>query len=215
MFGVQLSGRMAAASAFVAVLSVAFALDAQSDGPVIWYRSSEGCPDGEAFLSRLARRAQGARLAQVNDRIDFVVTLGALEGRSSGKLERQTVGSTVAIREIETQSCEEAADVLALTLMLTLNPDSGERWRGRKRGYERNRGLRSSFHRRALHGARSLSFSRGPRGRGARNRPWSRGEGCSRGSRRRRQLRRVDPGVRHERRARAAWRGCRVSLSTP
>src|SRR5262245_23121661 len=81
--------------------------------PVIWYRSSAGCPDGPAFLRRLHGRAEGARLAQVSDRIDFVVTLGNENGRSSGRLERQTTGSMVAMREIETTSCDEAADVLA------------------------------------------------------------------------------------------------------
>jgi len=123
MLGVQGSWRkVAAGGSFAVVATAVCALHAQSEGPVIWYRSSEGCPDGAAFLARLQSRAQGARLAQVNDRIDFVVTLGSSEGRSSGKLERQTVGSTVAIREIETQSCEEVADALALTLTLTLNP---------------------------------------------------------------------------------------------
>ncbi len=103
------------------ITSVGFA---EGDAPVIWYRSSDGCPDGASFLARLRGRAAGARLAQVSDRIDFVVTLGTTGGRSSGKLERQTVGSTVAIREFETQSCEEVADVLALTLTLTVSPES-------------------------------------------------------------------------------------------
>jgi hypothetical protein len=58
----------------------------------------------------------------VNDRIDFVVTLGGNGAKSSGRLERQTAGSTVAIREIEAESCEAVADVLAFTLTLTLNP---------------------------------------------------------------------------------------------
>ena len=76
-----------AGSCFATVTSTVCALSAEPEGPVVWYRSSEGCPDGAAFLARLRSRAQGARLARVNDRIDFVVTLGTSGGRSSGKLE--------------------------------------------------------------------------------------------------------------------------------
>lgn len=91
----------------------------------IWYRSSAGCPDGEAFLARLAGRAQGAALAQVGDRIDFVVTLGRDGDTSFGKLERQTEGSTIAVREIQSENCEDVADVIALTLALALDRSSG------------------------------------------------------------------------------------------
>src|SRR4051812_39087061 len=42
----------------------------------IWYRSAEGCPTGDAFLARLAAHDVVGRVAQVGDRIDFVVTLG-------------------------------------------------------------------------------------------------------------------------------------------
>jgi hypothetical protein len=35
----------------------------------VWYRSSEGCPDG-AFIARLAELGQAARLASVGDRVD-------------------------------------------------------------------------------------------------------------------------------------------------
>jgi hypothetical protein len=107
-----------------AALSAVGGARAEQGTPVIWYRSSEGCPDGAAFIARLHGRAAGARLAEVNDRIDFVVTLGKNGEKSSGRLERQTAGSTVAIREIETDRCEDVADVLALTLTLALNPTS-------------------------------------------------------------------------------------------
>ncbi|HEU4581575.1 MAG TPA: hypothetical protein VFS67_25125 [Polyangiaceae bacterium] len=30
----------------------------------VWYRSSEGCPDGAAFIARLAELGQAARLAR-------------------------------------------------------------------------------------------------------------------------------------------------------
>jgi hypothetical protein len=95
-----------------------------SKDPFIWYRTSEGCPDGAAFVARLRGPARGARLAGAGDPVDFVVTLGSHDGRSVGKLERQTQGSTIAVREIEAKSCEEVADVLALTLVLTLAPNA-------------------------------------------------------------------------------------------
>ena len=96
---------------------------------MIWYRSSEGCPDGAAFLGRLRGAAAGAKLAGAGDRIDFVVTLGTTGSESSGRLERQTHSGTVGVREIAAPSCEEIADVLALTLTLTLDsaaPAAGE-----------------------------------------------------------------------------------------
>jgi len=107
-------------AAVLALPAVARAADPMA--PVIWYRSSEGCPDGAAFVARLSGRAPGARIAEVNDRIDFVVTVGRNGAMSSGRLERQTAGSTVAIREIEAESCEEVADVLAFSLSLALTP---------------------------------------------------------------------------------------------
>lgn len=58
----------------------------------VWYRTSEGCPDGEAFVSRLSELGKTARLASVGDRVDFVVTLGSGPQESSGRIERQTRG---------------------------------------------------------------------------------------------------------------------------
>lgn len=84
----------------------------------IWYRSANGCPDGEMFVRSLASRAVRARLAQVGDAIDFVVTLGVDEGASRGVLERQTETGTVAIRRVDDASCEQVAEALALTLAL-------------------------------------------------------------------------------------------------
>jgi hypothetical protein len=95
---------------------------AEERAPRIWYRSSEGCPDGAAFVARLRGAAAGAKLADAGDRIDFVVTLGKTGDASSGRLERQTQSGTVAVREIAAPSCEEIADVLALTLTLALEP---------------------------------------------------------------------------------------------
>jgi hypothetical protein len=97
---------------------------APSNRAVVWYRSSEGCPDGVAFLARLGERAPLARLAGGGDRIDFVVTLSAHPAGSQGRLERQTQGGTVAIREIEDTSCDNVADALALGLALALDPES-------------------------------------------------------------------------------------------
>src|SRR5688572_2169584 len=90
--------------------------------PSIWYRTGEGCPDGASFLERLDRRSVRARLAAVGDPVDFVVTLGTNADRSSGRLERQTSGGTIAIREVTDPSCEAVADALALSLALSLDP---------------------------------------------------------------------------------------------
>src|SRR5690349_10761579 len=61
----------------------------------VWYRSGADCPDGTAFLQTLEQRSVRARLAQVGDAIDFVVTLGPTpelsgSGNMRGVLERQT-----------------------------------------------------------------------------------------------------------------------------
>jgi hypothetical protein len=94
----------------------------ESAPPSIWYRSSEGCPDGSAFLGRLHGAAEGAKLATAGDRIDFVVTLGLKDGHAFGQLERQTAEGRVAVRELEAPRCEEVADAVALTLTLALEP---------------------------------------------------------------------------------------------
>ncbi|HEY6725990.1 MAG TPA: hypothetical protein VI197_18275 [Polyangiaceae bacterium] len=91
----------------------------------IWYRSSDRCPDGVAFLERLEQLGRSARLADAGDTIDFVVTLGSKGGGSFGRLERQTERGTVAIREVEAPACVEVADALALSLDLALDPRQG------------------------------------------------------------------------------------------
>jgi hypothetical protein len=89
----------------------------------VWYRGAEGCPDGTVFIRQVASRTGRARLAEVGDRVDFVVTLGVKDSVSVGRLERQTARGTVAIRELSGDDCEQVADALALTLALTLEPD--------------------------------------------------------------------------------------------
>lgn len=85
----------------------------------IWYRSGGDCPDGAAFLGSLEKRSVPARIAQVGDAIDFVVTLGPGEGAAhSGVIERQTATGTVAIRRVDDPSCEQVAAALSLTLAL-------------------------------------------------------------------------------------------------
>ena len=61
-------------------------------------------------------------LAGVGDHVDFVVTLASSSERSSGRLERQSSEGTVAIREVDAASCQEVAEVLALSLDLALQP---------------------------------------------------------------------------------------------
>jgi hypothetical protein len=88
----------------------------------IWYRSSEGCPDGAGFIERLGHFGRPASLASVGDRVDFVVTLAHTSGESRGRLERQTQERTVAIRDVESPRCDDVADALALSLELSLQP---------------------------------------------------------------------------------------------
>jgi hypothetical protein len=98
---------------------------ADASRPVsVWYRSSEGCPDGQAFVERLHELGRTAALANVGDRVDFVVTLAMRPASSSsaGRLERQTERGTVAIREVESPQCADVAEALALSLELTLEP---------------------------------------------------------------------------------------------
>jgi len=90
---------------------------------VLWYRSSEGCPDGAGFLERVGDRASLVRLAGAGDRVDFVVNIALTEEGARGRLERETERGTVAIREVEDRSCDRVADVVALNLALALDPD--------------------------------------------------------------------------------------------
>jgi hypothetical protein len=88
----------------------------------IWYRSSEGCPEGSVFVARLAELGRRATLARVGDRVDFVVTVAGAPNASSGRLERQTARGTVAIRELDAPRCEEVTEALALSLDIALDP---------------------------------------------------------------------------------------------
>lgn len=108
------------------LLSASAGADPPTTAPSIWYRSSDRCPDGAAFLQRLEQLGRSARLADAGDRIDFVVTLGSKERGSFGRLERQTERGTVAIREVEAPACVEVADALALSLDLALDPGQAE-----------------------------------------------------------------------------------------
>jgi hypothetical protein len=112
----------------LAIAALPALAQAQAAPPVsVWFRSAAGCPDGNAFLSALQARAVGARLAQVGDAIDFVVTLGTgADGGASGVLERQTQTGTVAIRRVDDASCDQVADALALTLALSVQGGDGE-----------------------------------------------------------------------------------------
>jgi hypothetical protein len=95
---------------------------ASKDVVSVWYRSSEGCPDGGVFIELLHRLGRAASLARVGDRIDFVVTVAHGERESSGHLERQNRERTVAIRDVSAATCEEVAEVLSLSLDLALQP---------------------------------------------------------------------------------------------
>lgn len=88
----------------------------------VWYRSTEGCPDGARFIERLGQLGRAASLASVGDRVDFVVTLARDAEQSRGRLERQSQERTVAIRDVQSASCDEVADALALSLELSLQP---------------------------------------------------------------------------------------------
>jgi hypothetical protein len=90
----------------------------------IWYRSTDGCPDGAAFVGLLARLGRAGSLAGVGDRVDFVVTVAFGPGQSSGRLERQSSEGTVAIRDVAAARCSEVADALALSLDLALDPSA-------------------------------------------------------------------------------------------
>ena len=95
---------------------------AEPQPPTVWYRASEECPSGPDFLGKLSGGSARARLADAGDHIDFVVTLVAAQGETVGRLERQTQGGTVAIRELRDVSCARVADALALSLGLALEP---------------------------------------------------------------------------------------------
>jgi hypothetical protein len=88
----------------------------------IWFRTSEGCPDGASFIERLRGLGRQATLAGLGDRIEFVVTLAARANESAGRLERQTERGTVAIRELHAARCEDVAEGIALSLDLALQP---------------------------------------------------------------------------------------------
>ncbi|MET0413576.1 MAG: hypothetical protein ABW217_19870 [Polyangiaceae bacterium] len=97
-------------------------MSASAEPVRVWYRSSEGCPDGTAFLERLRAFGRSAVLAGVGDRVDFVVTVAHAGNQSSGRLERQSREQTVAIRDVSAATCAEVVEVLALSLDLAEQP---------------------------------------------------------------------------------------------
>ena len=116
------------ASGSCAALMLALTLPVWAQPPspepaVLWYRSTQGCPDGADFLQRIGDRAPLVRLAEAGDRVDFMVTVAVTPEGASGRLERETDRGTVAIREFEAASCDRVAEVLALNLALALDPD--------------------------------------------------------------------------------------------
>jgi hypothetical protein len=145
MLGAALGAAAVAwSSAVQATSATAPPLQAVSNGLVwVWYRSSEGCPDGSAFIGLLRRLGRTASLASVGDPVDFVVTLAHTPRESSGRLERQSRERVVAIRDVAAATCEEVAEVLALSLDLALQPgadpqlsasippDTGDGWEQR------------------------------------------------------------------------------------
>ncbi|MEO8183341.1 MAG: hypothetical protein ABI895_31290 [Deltaproteobacteria bacterium] len=88
----------------------------------IWYRSSQGCPDGDAFVRRLSELGRTAQLAQVGDAVDFLVSVSSGPEGSSGRLERQTQAGQLAIREMRAAGCEQITEGLALSLDLAIDP---------------------------------------------------------------------------------------------
>lgn len=117
--------RCSLASVFGCVTATTFLTlpgHADQPGPIVWYRASQDCPAGTEFLGKLSGAASRARLAEAGDHMDFVVTLQAANGETVGRLERQTSGGTVAIREVRDASCQRVADALALSLTLGLQP---------------------------------------------------------------------------------------------
>jgi hypothetical protein len=112
------------------LLGIAADAHAQHEPSIaVWYRSGAECPDGSAFLQALEQRSVRARLAQVGDAIDFVVTVGpTLEANGAagmrGVLERQTETGTVAIRTVDDPSCGQVAEALSLTLALAVQSDA-------------------------------------------------------------------------------------------
>lgn len=89
----------------------------------VWYRASEGCPEGPAFVARLAQLGHRAELARVGDPVDFTVSVAHTQEGSSGRLERQTASGQLAMRNVSAPSCEDVVEGLALSLDLALGPE--------------------------------------------------------------------------------------------
>lgn len=120
----------------LSAITAAHRASAEETATSIWYRSGEGCPDGDAFLAKVASRGVTARLAQVGDPIDFVVTLGNDEKGSKGSLERQARTGTVAVRRVEGDNCDQVADALALSVALARDESAHEQTATQKQAEE-------------------------------------------------------------------------------
>lgn len=92
-------------------------------GVHIWYRGTQGCPDGTAFVARLVALGRSAQLAHAGDPVDFLVSVSSGTEGSTGRLERQTERGQMAIREMAAPRCEQVTEGLALSLDLALDPE--------------------------------------------------------------------------------------------
>ncbi len=89
--------------------------------PAVWYRAAAECPLGPDFLAKIDGTPR-AHLALAGEHIDFIVTLLTSGNETVGRLERQTNGGTVAIRELRDATRARVPDGLALRLGLALDP---------------------------------------------------------------------------------------------
>jgi hypothetical protein len=114
---------MGLAAALLGSLLARPAAAAESLPVHVWYRASEGCPEGPAFVARLVQLGHAAELARVGDPVDFTVSVARTHEGSSGRLERQTAAGQLAMRQVSAPSCEEVVEGLALSLDLALGPE--------------------------------------------------------------------------------------------
>ncbi len=98
---------------------------AQAPRPVrLRYQAPAGCPDEAAFWATVRQRAPGARRAGADEQApSYGVSIQRRGDLSVGRLEVEGASGRSLVREIQGESCEDAAVALAFVTALALEED--------------------------------------------------------------------------------------------
>lgn len=114
-----------AALALVQLLTLGGVAAVEPEAVRIDYAAPVVCPDAMAFLRSLKERTTRFRQAAVNEKArSFRVRVAGQSSSFSGRLEIVGPDDSTAVRTVESRSCSEVSDALALMTALAIDPNA-------------------------------------------------------------------------------------------